>query len=347
LEFFPNSDATKEPLVSDPADRRFILNRVGFCLMSLGRLAEAPTFFERYVAGNIAAEDWRNASRGYQNLADLHAHLGDLPASADAAAQALALARRAENKGEELTSLARQAWAAHLRGDLEAAGAAFQQAEALGREIDPTKSYRYSIDGIWHADHLRRAGDPAYARRVTEANLEICERNRWPKSISQCHRVLGDLDADAGDREGARAHYDRALHLARGITYRPALIEALLASGRWAARHADLTGTPNLSGLGLDTAFADLGEALAYATDSGYRIYEADTRIALAWAHLSPLTPTDRPRSAPSPPEGRGENLRQARAEAERARQMSVEMGYHWGRVDAEEVLEVIGKVEE
>lgn len=29
-----------------------------------------------------------------------------------------------------------------------------------------------------------------------------------------------------------------------------------------------------------------------------------------------------------------------APAERERARQMSVEMGYYWGRVDAEEVLE-------
>jgi hypothetical protein len=43
--------------------------------------------------------------------------------------------------------------------------------------------------------------------------------------------------------------------------------------------------------------------------------------VGLAWAHLA---------------QGR---LAEARREAERARQLSVEMGYHWGRVDADEVL--------
>ncbi|KAF0107787.1 MAG: hypothetical protein FD146_1418 [Anaerolineaceae bacterium] len=39
---------------------------------------------------------------------------------------------------------------------------------------------------------------------------------------------------------------------------------------------------------------------------------------------------------------GRGESLAKAKAEAERALQMSQEMGYYWGKVDAEEVLEKI-----
>ena len=41
----------------------------------------------------------------------------------------------------------------------------------------------------------------------------------------------------------------------------------------------------------------------------------------------------------PANPCSRGDALRQAQAEAERARQMSVGMGYHWGQVDAAEVL--------
>jgi hypothetical protein len=64
-----------------------------------------------------------------------------------------------------------------------------------------------------------------------------------------------------------------------------------------------------------------LREALGYATDGGYRIYEADIRIALAWAHLADNNPTA------------------ARQEASRARTMSEEMGYQWGLVDADEVL--------
>jgi tetratricopeptide (TPR) repeat protein len=180
----------------------------------------------------------------------LHAYLGALAAGAEAARHALALARRAENKEAERNSLHWQAWAAHLRGDLKAAGLAFQQEEALQKEIEPHRLYLYDLRGVRHADHLRRTGDlslgsgqaAAYARRVTEANLEICEGNRWTYLVSMCYRVLGDLHTDSGQHDSARRHYDQALKIARGITYRPALIEALLARVRWAARHGDLTG---------------------------------------------------------------------------------------------------------
>ena len=317
LEFFPNGDTSQEPQVSDPKDKSWILNEVGLCLMSLGRLGEAVPFYERGNAMDAELEDWRNASIGYQNLAELHAHLGALAASAEAAGEALALSRRAENKRDECNSLTRRAWPAHLSGNLEAASGGFQQAEVLQRETDPTLRYLYSQHGIWHADHLRRTGERVYARQVTEANLEICEQQRWPDDLSRSHRVLGDLDADAGQHESARDHYNEALKIARGITFRPALIEALLARGRWAARHQDLTGFQNLSGL----VFSDLNEALGYAVDGGYRIYEADIRIGLAWAHLA------------------ASDTNRARQEAERAQRMSADMGYHWGQVDAAEVL--------
>ena len=49
-----------------------------------------------------------------------------------------------------------------------------------------------------------------------------------------------------------------------------------------------------------------------------------------------------RPALTPGHSPERGGELDAARAEAERARTMSVEMGYHWGRVDADEVLERI-----
>jgi tetratricopeptide (TPR) repeat protein len=314
--------------VSDPGGQRSILNTIGSCLMSLGRLEEAAPFFEQYVTGNIAAKDWANASIGYGNLAGLHAYLGALEASAEAAGEALALAHRAEDKWLERTSLAYQARAAHLRGDLEPAGAAFAEAEEAQQEIFPQVRYLNHLPGIMHADHLRRAGDPDRARRVTEANLWISERfGGSPDVLSRCHRVLGDLDADPSadsgrrDHESARAHYDRALEIARGITYRPALIEALLARGRWAARYGDLTGLQDPSGL----AFGDLNEALGYAVDGGYRVYEADIRVALAWGYVA------------------AGDRAAGRAQAERAGRMSEEMGYYWGGVDAEEVLEALG----
>jgi tetratricopeptide (TPR) repeat protein len=365
MEFFTDGDLSKEPQGQDH-EKRYTLNEVGLCLMSLGRLREAVPFYERGNAMDAELEDWHNASIGYQNLAALHISLGELGAAAEAAGQALALARRAGNKEGQVYSLGYQGWAAHLNGELRVAGEAFQQAEALGQEIYSSQNiqYLFSLRGVQHADHLRRTSSSTtlrqaqddsseqvdYARRVTEANLAICEKYRWPDKVSMCHRVLGDLDSIEGNHHKAREHYDQAVAIARGISVRDVLIEALLGRGRWAAKGAfqalktsEVFAKHSERGRGAETsevsrAFNDLDEALGYATAGGYRRYEADIRVALAWAHLAAaLTPN------PSP-KGRGESLVKARAEARRALQLSGEMGYHWGQVDAEEVLGELGK---
>jgi len=313
-EFFPLSDTSKEPAGSSPNFKRFLINEMGLCLMNLGRLREVAWFFEQYVKGNIEAQDWSNANHGYQNLAELYALLGALEKSRESATQALDLAHRAEKKDDQCYSLAFQGLANHLLGNIQMASDAFSQAEKFEQENDSRKRYLFSLRGIQHADHLRRIGDLDYARRVTKVNFQICERNRWAFQSSQCHRVLGDLNSDSGNHESAHAHYGTALKIARSISHRRSLIEALLAHGRWQAKHMKDT----------NAAFNDLNEALGYCVESGYRIYEADVRVALAWANLAVS------------------NQQSAKAEAERALQMSNEMGYYWGKVDAEEVLKAI-----
>jgi hypothetical protein len=67
---------------------------------------------------------------------------------------------------------------------------------------------------------------------------------------------------------------------------------------------------------------------LGYAVEGGYRIYEADIRVALAWMHRA---------------QG---NLGTAQREAERARRMSQAMGYYWGQQDAAEVLAELANVQ-
>jgi hypothetical protein len=67
--------------------------------------------------------------------------------------------------------------------------------------------------------------------------------------------------------------------------------------------------------------FNDLEEALMYAVEGGYRMYEVDVRVALAWAYLSA---------------GKTNSAKQF---AQLALSMGNEMGYHWGKVDASEVL--------
>jgi tetratricopeptide (TPR) repeat protein len=313
-EFFPDRDLSRTPAVSTQDKQGFIISYIGYCLMSLGRLREAINFFERDADGCKEVEDWSNASRVYNNLTTIQTSLGKLGAAADAAQDALAMAEKADKKADKRDSTKWLAWIAHLRGEMEMAGEAFKRAEVLEKEFDPRFNYLYSLRGIQHASHLRRVGDADYARRITNANLEICQLYRWADSLSRCHQVLGNLDGDAGDHNSARQHYDEALRLARGIQRRDVLIEGLLGRGRWAAKLIK----------DLPTAKNDLNEALSLCLTSGYRIHEADCRVGLAWLQYHSGDPE------------------KARQEAERAKTMSAEMGYHWGGVDADEILALL-----
>lgn len=285
-------------------------------------MREALPVCERGNAIALDMEDWHYASVGYANLAARHADLGELSAGAEAARKSVDLARRAGSIYYEYRVLGEAlAWITHLLGMVGDTSEAFKRAEALQTK---TSQPQPPLSGVYRADHLRRVGEASYARHVIELTRQRCEKEHWPASLSRSHRILGDLDADAQNHEGARAHYDRAFNVARGVSQHEVLIEALLGRGRWAARA--LAMVPNLrkGGVNLTQAFSDLSEALGYAVGSGYRIHESDIRVALAWAHLA----------AGNPAKGY--------TEAERAQRMSDQMGYHWGQVDATEILDAI-----
>jgi len=310
-EFFPE-EVSNEPKASYPNHKSIILGTIGLCLMTLGRIKESIQFHERSNQLDIDTYDFSNASQGYQNLADIYISLGRFDEGTKVAQQALDFARHAENKFHEAQSLSYQAWIAHLLGSSQLASNLFQRAEKNERVHTPSVRYLYSIRGIFHANFLRRVGQSKYALSVTEENLNVwVNATKWPKDESACHIILGDLDIDSGRYISAREHFELALKIARSIPMKQTLIEALLARGRWQAKHMKSSSD----------AFNDLNEALGYCVEGGYRIYEADVRVALAWAYLA------------------NDEKEKARQSAERALQMSNEMGYHWGKVDAEEAL--------
>lgn len=316
-DFFPNGNTSQEPQTSNPEIKRFILSTFGLCLKQLGHLEEASRFYTRAIEIAKAMENWLNASINRQQVAEISTYLGEFTTSATSIREALNLAKQAQQDQPELSShafwnecsaLALQAWIAHLQGDLRVAGTSFQQAEALFREIDPQKSFLYAQNGIWHAEYLRRTGETAYARQITEVNLKICASNGWKDEESCCHRLLGDLDAKNDQLQPAREHYNEALKIAESAS-RWVLIEALLAQGRFAARQGESEAAR---------------EYLEEARSSEYHRYAADIEVALAWAHhaMGDASAT--------------------RTHAERAQSMSSKMGYYWGKVDAEEVLAAI-----
>jgi tetratricopeptide (TPR) repeat protein len=254
--------------------------------------------------------DYQNACLTSQNMAELFAYLGDIFSSESVAQEALSVAVQRGNEYDQMQAMAHIAWAAYLNGDLEKAGDFFKAAEMVGGAAVTELTHTYNR-GIYYADYLLRIGELDRASQITKGNLSVLGVERRLPQISQCFRILGDIDSLRGDHSRARHSYNHALRIARGITYRPALIEALLARGRWMGR---VLGDPH-------PALEDLNEALAYATEGGFLIYEVDIRIASSWALLAL------------------EIIDSALAEGERAKRMSVEMQYYWGKTGAEEVL--------
>jgi tetratricopeptide (TPR) repeat protein len=276
LQFFGPHGSSREPLLSEARTRHRVFDTVIACLLHLNRLREAVEFYNARNHLLRREDDWHSVSIGSRNLATLAVQIGRLDKAAQAAHMALEAAQYVENRQLEVAALAQQARVAHLRGDMATAGDTFGRAAQIQQQISPDKPVLYSQDQLWYAEHLWHVGDTDTARQMTQANLELCEQNGWANSLSQCHRLLGDLDAASEQYEQARQHYDAAVNIARRIAHRPTLTQALLARGRAAAQRHDT-----------DAASSDLAEALDLAQTSDYRLYEADIRLALALLHRS------------------------------------------------------------
>jgi len=135
----------------------------------------------------------------------------------------------------------------------------------------------------------------------------------WPPISSLAHRMLGDLEAGASQHDSALEHFAEAVKMAQGASRRDVLIDALIGRGRWSARQGRV-----------GAAHEDLGNALSYAIRGNFRVYHVDARLASALAfHAAGGIP-------------------RARSEAEYALQMSSEVSYFWGEMEADDFLESV-----
>ena len=251
IDFFPDQDTSQEPLVAESEHQQHILDGMASCLYHLGRLQEAITYYERSNiitlhavshyeendAISLKANEWHDANLRFFRLIELHIYLGELNVAASIAKRALRFARRVGNRSDELMALSYQAYIAFLRGHQTMSEATFYWAEVVERHLNPYVSTLYSIRGVWFADYLRSVGKNELAQRVTEANMKLCQRNYWRDELSRCHRLLGELEADAGNDEEAERNFNEAVEIAYNIPHgQPTLIEGLIARARWATR---------------------------------------------------------------------------------------------------------------
>jgi tetratricopeptide (TPR) repeat protein len=312
LDFFQGGDFSRNILVSNEKTKTTIYYYVGLCLMNLGRLGEASIVYKKVLSDEVETESWANAYTTAREYSKLSVYLGNIQEGQDLMSRSLMYSRRTGNLFSESYSLAALAWIAHLKGDVKTAHMAFKEAQSLLRMYDPETRYLYHEPGNWYAQYLIHIKEYERARHVIEKNLEACDSERWVVESYFCRLLLGDIEVSAGNLEVAQWYYDQAEKFAYLISHYPLFINTMLRRGRF---YAQKKFDPTI-------AKSNLEVCLDYSIRYGYRIYEADVRIALAWTYLA------------------NNEKEKAKQSAERALQMSNEIGYYWGKVDAEEVLE-------
>jgi DNA-binding CsgD family transcriptional regulator len=135
-------------------------------------------------------------------------------------------------------------------------------------------------EALWARYHWQ-AGDPQQARTHAETALAQATAPRQPLALLIAHRLLGELDTDAGRSDDAAHHLDASLALAEACAapYERALTLIALADLR------AVTGAP-------DDARGLLDEAYAICKPLGARL--ALVRLATIQGRLAatPSTPT-------------------------------------------------------
>ena len=293
-EFFADRNVRDLPLLSDHGATADLLRRVGLALMTTGRLDEALDCDDRSAAAALEQGDEIGGGRAAQVAGEALIHLGrfrearrrfrDARGHYDRAPEAT-VARSLDgelwgvqnaNLGPgELTvcCLAYEAWIDHLRGRDAAAEEGFARAVEVLNSIDGTLTALVDLWGVYQVDVLLARGDHAEAARMIEDNLDYSEENGVTEVVSQCRRQLGDVAMAAGDGVSARAHYAKALDIARQISHQAVRLEALIAMARWECAG----GSP-------EGASALVDDALEIARPLGYAVYECDALVVGARA---------------------------------------------------------------
>ena len=285
----------------------FYLNDVALFANHAGEPETALEFYPPSMEPDREDEDWESLSRGLQNLGETEGSLGLLAAARGHLAESLQLARKIEDDKAIMVRLSCDAFVASLLGDIARADTAFAEANAIDEGAD-----LYSGFGIFWAEHLLRRGDRERARRLTDSNRKICQRNNWHDDIARCEWMLGWLDVLDG-RWGDGAGHLRA---ARDIFIRGHMIYELARmlvteSALWLGRGDHLP------------AFGTCERARELAAPRNYRLVHADALLQRArlWLQL------------PKP------DARRARDDAEAALHLAQFCNYAWAQRDATELL--------
>ncbi len=314
--FFLKGDLSQMPLVSKKSTQSWLLATAGLALFVTGRPKEAEELFIRKTNMQIEDKDWKNASVGYQNLAELQFRTGELESGLESARKALDTAEKAKSVQCILFSKAYIAWILHLLGKGKEADNWFRQADELQIMIEGVRLY--GLRGVKYADFLFLMKRTDEAFELAKENLEICQRYNAVNDSSRSYRCLGVNDSSRGYRclsaierisghhKDAEIHLQNALEIARKVGRPDLEIEVLLESGRLQldmGRHED--------------AIRAAKEVLKICARTGFKFYEPEAKVVLSKTYLAL------------------NDLEQAKTLAHSAYEKAIGMKYRWQEGDA------------
>ena len=177
------------------------------CATMVGEFADALPFLRNAISIHRESGNRLGLSVNLRNESDLQLLFGQIAASEVAARDALTVARAAEDKpGRQTTSsICRLATVLTRQGRSSEALAAFDAANAIERATRKDGAELYALRGVQWATLLIHLGQITRAQAITEANLAMCQRNRWESDVARCRTLFGILGTLGGPLSGRRA----------------------------------------------------------------------------------------------------------------------------------------------
>ena len=261
------------------ANQAWLLAEASFCLMSLGRLAEAVV--PRRVGIKIEAkrEDWKNAAISAKNLVDLYLPIGQLQNAKEAAEQGIFYADRTDNRFQQMLNRNGLATTLHRQGDLVAAKKQFEAAEKIQYEWQSEYPRLYSLQGaLYCALLLNQATDTPAREAVLERGqygLKISSENNWLLDISLDNLTIARALLALEQPEKALEAFNQAVQGMRKAGSVMDMPEVLLARANF-HRHQQ----------NREKSQKDLDASLDIIHRSGMKLYQVDALLLQANLNL-------------------------------------------------------------
>ena len=184
----------------------------GNVYMCRGDFHEAKARFER--VSEISA-DSRMRAHALQNIGAILAQQGQLGAAERAFLESYGHFHRAGYRRGEATALNNYGRAALDRGDIALAESVLDQAIASAREAQHGELIALATLNL--AEAKCRKGELAPAHELASRSLGFFTSSGNRLRAVECLRLIGVVDEQSGDYDGAAACFERALELAQAV----------------------------------------------------------------------------------------------------------------------------------